>query len=68
MRAVRLYWAAKNRANAIAAWRQQDDIEFENDLEACRAALGESAFVEAVEQGRAMTMEQAIAYALEAEP
>jgi hypothetical protein len=32
---------------------------------ACRAALRESAFTEAVEEGRAMTIEQAIAYALD---
>jgi hypothetical protein len=42
-----------------------DDIEFENNLAGCRAALSESEFAESMEQGRAMTMEQAIAYALE---
>lgn len=31
----------------------------------CHAALSESAFTTAVEEGRVMTMEQAIAYALE---
>lgn len=34
-------------------------------LAAYRAALGESKFAAAVEKGRAMTVEQAIAYALE---
>jgi predicted ATPase/DNA-binding XRE family transcriptional regulator len=65
VRAVRLYWAARNLADAIGAWWQQDTIEFENNLAACRAALAESAFSAAAEEGRAMTMEQAIAYALE---
>ncbi|MCI0552631.1 MAG: helix-turn-helix domain-containing protein [Anaerolineae bacterium] len=64
-RAVHLYWAGKNVATSIGVWSQEDEINFENDLAPCRAALGESEFAEAVEQGRAMTMEQAIAYALE---
>ena len=37
----------------------------ENDLAACRATLGEEQFEASAEQGRAMTMEQAIEYALE---
>ena len=58
VRAVILYWAGRNISRSIGAWRQLDEPAFES-------ALGESAFAEAVEQGRAMTMEQAIAYALE---
>ena len=64
-RAIRFYWAAKNVYDSIGAWQANDEREFESGLSACRAALSEAEFEEAVEQGRAMTMEQAIAYALE---
>jgi hypothetical protein len=43
----------------------ENDTEFQSNLAACHTALRESAFVEAVEQGRAMSVEQAIKYALE---
>ena len=62
---VRLYQAATDMLDSIGAWNGQDESDFENTMAACRAMLGESAFMEAVEQGRAMTMEQAIAFALE---
>ena len=39
--------------------------EHDQTVASARAALGEEAFVAAMEEGRAMTMEQAIAYALE---
>ena len=66
-RTVSLFWAAKNAHDAIGrgVWSQGLDAEFEPVLERCRAILGEAAFAEAVELGRAMTMERAIAYALE---
>jgi non-specific serine/threonine protein kinase len=66
-RTVSLFWAAKNAHDTIGVgvWSQGLDAEFEPVLERCRAALGEQAFAEAAELGRAMTMEQAIAYALE---
>jgi hypothetical protein len=64
-RAVSLYWAAKDVAESIGAWWKEDEAEFDDKLATSRAALGESSFAEAVEQGRALTMEQAIAYALE---
>jgi len=38
---------------------------FENDIAPCRAALSETEFATAMEHGCAMTMEQAIKYALE---
>jgi predicted ATPase/class 3 adenylate cyclase len=63
--AVRLYVAAKKMADAMGAWRPEDDAELQNSLASCRAALGESGFVTAAEQGRSMTMEQAIDCALE---
>jgi hypothetical protein len=38
---------------------------FEQVLEGCRAELSRSEFEEAMEEGRALTMEQAIAFAFE---
>ena len=66
-RTVSLFWAAKKAHDTIGmgVWTQGLDTEFEPVLERCRAVLGEVAFTEAVELGRAMTIEQAIAYALE---
>jgi predicted ATPase/transcriptional regulator with XRE-family HTH domain len=65
VRAVLLYWAAKNVWGSIGVWREADEIDFENWLAPCHASLSEAEFKDATEQGRAMTMEQAIAYALE---
>lgn len=66
-RTVSLFWAAKKAHDIIGMgiWTQGLDAEFDTVLERCRTELGEAAFAEAVERGRAMTMEQAIAYALE---
>jgi len=64
-RTVRLDWAAKNISDSIGAWNDEDETDFEKTMAACRAALSASEFEVAVEQGRAMTMEQAIEYALE---
>jgi predicted ATPase/transcriptional regulator with XRE-family HTH domain len=66
-RTVCLYWAAKTAYDSIGlgVWSQGLNSEFETDLTPFRAALGESAFQEAMEKGRAMSMEQAIAYALD---
>jgi len=64
-RAVRLNWAAKNIFESIGTWNHEDESVFEKVLEDCRAELRELEFAIAVEQGRAMTMEQAITYALE---
>jgi len=61
-RAVVLHSAAKNVFDSIGI---RTAFVFEDDLALSRAALSESAFAEAVEQGRLMTMEQAVAYALE---
>jgi predicted ATPase/DNA-binding XRE family transcriptional regulator len=62
---VRLYWVAKNTSISIGSWVEKDESDFENTMASCRAALGEAAFAKAVEQGRPMTIEQAIEYALE---
>jgi len=66
-RTVSLFWAAKKAHDTIGMgiWTQGLDAEFETVLARCRAELGEAAFGQAVERGRAMTMDQAIAYALE---
>jgi predicted ATPase/transcriptional regulator with XRE-family HTH domain len=66
-RAVHFYWASRNIFDSIGAWQQEDDAEFEIDIAPCRAALRESEFADAAERGRAMTMEQAVEYALENE-
>ena len=63
--AVHFHWAARNVYDSIGAWRQENEPEFERSLAACHPALGETAFAEAVKQGRALTVEQAIEYALE---
>jgi predicted ATPase/DNA-binding XRE family transcriptional regulator len=65
VRPVRLYWAARTAYDSIGVRHTGDNPTMEKRLASCRAALGEAAFTEAVERGRAMTMEQAIAYALE---
>jgi len=66
-RTVSLFWAARTAYDTINSgmWTQGLDSEFETVLARCRTELGEAAFEEAVEKGRAMTMEEAIAYALE---
>jgi hypothetical protein len=62
--AVKLYCAAKNVYDSIGDL-QKDESRFAEYFARCRASLGTSAFEDAMEQGRTMTMEQAIAYALE---
>lgn len=64
-RAACLISAAIHLFQSIGAWMEDDDVLFESELEPCRAVLDEFKFADAVERGRAMTMEQAIAYALE---
>jgi hypothetical protein len=65
VRAVRLYGAAKNLIDSVGAWSEDNVLAFENDIAPCRAALSEIEFATALEQGGAMTLEQAIAYALD---
>lgn len=66
MRAVRLSGAAKHFLESIGAWQQNVEV-FESDFAPSRAALSESEFAQAMEEGHAMTMEQAVAYALDQE-
>jgi predicted ATPase/transcriptional regulator with XRE-family HTH domain len=63
--AVKLYYAAKNVSDSIGAWQPDDELKLDEYLTPCRLALSKTEFEAAVEEGRAMTMEQAIAYALE---
>jgi predicted ATPase/DNA-binding XRE family transcriptional regulator len=64
VRAVHLKWAAKNIYDSIGTWQQEDEANFENELALCRNLLSEPEFAAAIAEGRAMTMEQAIDYAL----
>jgi predicted ATPase/DNA-binding XRE family transcriptional regulator len=64
-RAVSLYWAAKNLFDLVGAWTHRFEFDLDHALAPCRTMLSDAAFAEAVERGHAMTMEQAIAYALE---
>lgn len=66
-RAVTLYSASANIFLSLGAWTEQDDLRYEKELTPCRVELGESAFQEAWDVGYAMTPEEAIQYALEAE-
>ncbi|HET9494519.1 MAG TPA: helix-turn-helix domain-containing protein [Chloroflexia bacterium] len=67
-RAVRLYCAARNAYDSIGAWPPEADLSLQEHLAHCRAALGESAFATAMDEGQAITMEQAMEYALERSP
>ena len=50
-----------------ARWRISKRLRYEKMLEASRAALGEEAFAQARREGQAMSLEVAIAYALDEE-
>ena len=58
-------WADTNRKKMenIRPPNEQNDVD--RDSAACRLALGELAFSQAYDAGRVMTLEQAVAYALE---
>jgi predicted ATPase/DNA-binding XRE family transcriptional regulator len=64
-RAARLYWAANNLFELVGAWPQRYEFDLERELAPCRAALREEEFAAIAEESCSMTMEQAIAYALE---
>jgi hypothetical protein len=66
--AVRLYGASNVLRESIGIHLPPNEREeVERDLAALRATLGEAAFDSAWSAGRALTWEQAIAYALEDE-
>ncbi len=64
-----LFGAAQSLLEAITivAMDPADQFEFDRGMASLRAALGETRFAEAWAGGRAMTLEQAIAYALSEE-
>lgn len=65
-RAARLWGAAEAALVAAASYMDNGDcIFFGRILSAAQAQLGEAAFEAARAEGRAMTLEQAVAYALE---
>ena len=67
-RAARLFGAAQGLLESLGAVLDPSgSLEYSNDLAAVRNQLGESAFEEARAAGEAMTVEQAVAYALEGE-
>ncbi len=67
-RAARLAAAAESMLTAIGGTMVSDEAAlYARVVAAARAALGEAAFAAAVAEGRAMTLEQAAAYALERE-
>ena len=69
VRAARLLGAAEAQFEAIgAAMWPADRLEYERSVTAARAALSEEVFAAAWAEGRAMTLEQAVAYALEDTP
>jgi hypothetical protein len=68
-RAARLFGSAATVREAITApLSPADRVIVDADLEAVCVHLGKQAFATALAYGRAMTPEQAVAYALEEEP
>ncbi|MGQ0569585.1 MAG: ATP-binding protein [Armatimonadota bacterium] len=66
-RAARLVGAAAALREAVGARLPPSDrSDYNRQLEVARASLGDTAFAAAWDQGRAMTLEQAIEYALTA--
>jgi hypothetical protein len=59
-----LLGAIESEANRPGFWRPSSRADYDQTLVATRAALGEEAFAVAIAEGRAMTLEQAIAYTL----
>jgi non-specific serine/threonine protein kinase len=63
-RAVRLFGAAESLLQSLdAVLDPGGSLAYDSDLTTARTRLGESAFEEALAEGRAMTFEQAVAYA-----
>ncbi len=64
-RAARLFGAAESLRENIGHHRSpQDQADYDRRVASTRSGLGEAAFTAAWAEGRAMTMEQAIEYAL----
>jgi predicted ATPase/class 3 adenylate cyclase/Tfp pilus assembly protein PilF len=66
---VRLFGAAEGLRETLAVHRApSDQADHDQRVTSARAALGDAVFAAALAEGRAMTLEQAIEYALAAEP
>ncbi len=59
--------AAKIQDESGAAWWPADRVEIERSSAAMRAALDDQAYADARQTGRSMTLEQAVAFALDEE-
>jgi predicted ATPase/class 3 adenylate cyclase len=69
LRAARLYGAAESLRERIAiAMTPIEQAEYDADVARLRAATDERDFAAAWNEGRAMTLEQAVAFALENQP
>jgi hypothetical protein len=67
-RAARLFGATEAALSAVhGTFDAVDRMDYERHVAAARDQLGEEAFAAAWAEGRAMTLEQAVAYALEVE-
>lgn len=58
-----VYWAARNAFESIGSWKKTEE-DFRADLARCQNNLEESTFARAAAHGRALSIEQAIAFAL----
>ncbi len=65
-RGARLLGASEAMREAIGSMLEPEDrIEYDRDVAIVRSQLDEEAFAKAWAEGRRMSMEQAVAYALE---
>jgi hypothetical protein len=67
-RAICLHWAARKVFDSIGAWSVEDNAKFEKEMVNYSAALDASVFAASVEEGRAMSMEEAVRFALDFPP
>lgn len=68
-RVARLYGAAeRHREISHTPLTPAERIDYERTVALARARLGEATFIEALAAGRALTLEQAIAEALQQDP
>lgn len=68
-RAARILGAARTLLSALgASLTTPDHSQYESSTHAARAALGDETFAQLVDEGAAMTLEQAIDYALNGDP
>lgn len=63
-RSVRLFLASKKMGESLGVWTEEDETRLAGFLNGCLPLMDEKTFKMVEEQGRALTMEQAIEYAL----